>query len=242
MALMVLYEHSTDLSKTLKDPARATSRTGARVAASRRSAAEVSVPLLVSDILSFLARFLPEFRAARVTVELAATIGQVGEQMAEIFLTGLSAMYAELYQAVVKLTGLMPDWRRRPAVLRAGLRVAIAGALAHHTMVSLVPYMEDTPAMAQRLPEMEAKVSYMSVQVTHLWCLVLAQDGVNDPQTGPFRMDGTTLPSPSSPQLAPLALDLVLGMEHSLQVRVQVLDPWQLSWLGPAQTLMCNDG
>ncbi|KAJ9524409.1 hypothetical protein QJQ45_019387, partial [Haematococcus lacustris] len=224
MALMVLYEHSTDLSKTLKDPARGPSHTNARVAASRRSAAEVSVPLLMSDILSFLARFLPEFRAARVTVELAATIGQVGEQMAEIFLTGLSAMYAELYQAVVKLTGLMPDWRRRPAVLRAGLRVAIAGALAHHTMVSLVPYMEDTAAMAQRLPEMEAKVSYMSVQVTHLWCLVLAQDGVNDPPTGPFRMDGTTLPSPPSPQLAPLALDLVLGMEHSLQMVMRQQD------------------
>ncbi|KAJ9524734.1 hypothetical protein QJQ45_024369 [Haematococcus lacustris] len=235
MALMVLYEHSTDLSKTLKDPARATSRTGARVAASRRSTAGVSVPLLVSDILSFLARFLPEFRAARVTVELAATIGRVGEQMAEIFLTGLSAMFAELYQAVVKLTGLMPDWRRRPAVLRAGLRVAIAGALSHNTLVSLLTYMEDTPTTAQRFSKMEAKVSYMSIQVTHLWSLVLAQDGVNKPPTGPFQMDGdfihrmtmdrvAVLPSPSSPQLVPLALDLVLGMEHMLQMVMRQQD------------------
>ncbi|GFH06189.1 hypothetical protein HaLaN_00779 [Haematococcus lacustris] len=62
---------------------------------------------------------------------------------------------------VVKLTVLMPDWRRRPAVLRTGLRVATAGALAHNTMLSLLL---------------------------------------------------------STEQLAPLALDLVLGMENTLQV------------------------
>ncbi|KAL6764298.1 hypothetical protein V8C86DRAFT_1685153 [Haematococcus lacustris] len=235
MALMVLYADSADLRETVQGAGRAISCSDAGVAASRHSAVEVSVLLLVSDTLSLLARFIPDFQAARVAVELAATLGQVGEQMAEIFLTGLSAMYAELYRAVVKLTQLMPSWRRRPAVLRAGLRVAIAGALSHNTLVSLLTYMEDTPTTAQRFSKMEAKVSYMSIQVTHLWSLVLAQDGVNKPPTGPFQMDGdfihrmtmdrvAVLPSPSSPQLAPLALDLVLGMEHMLQMVMRQQD------------------
>ncbi|GFH31310.1 hypothetical protein HaLaN_30327 [Haematococcus lacustris] len=91
-------------------------------------------------------------------------------------------------------------------------------------MVSLLPYIEDTPAMVQRVPEDEAKVSCMSIQVIHLWSLVLKQDGVNDPPTGPFRMDGTTLPSPPSPQLVPLALDLVQGMENTLQMVMRQQD------------------
>ncbi|KAL6764294.1 hypothetical protein V8C86DRAFT_1684972 [Haematococcus lacustris] len=247
MAQVVLYKHLANLRRTLEDKARTKSRTDARAAASHHSAVQVSAPLLVSDILSLLARFLPEFQAARLAVELAATIGQVNQKMSEIFFTSLLDIYAELYQAVLLLTAPMPDWRRQPAVLRAGLRVAIAGALAHSTMVSLLPYMEDTPAMVQRLPEMEAKVSFMSTHVTYLWSLVLAQDGVKAPPTGQFRMDGdvinrmttdrvAVLPSPSSPQLVPLALDLVLGMENMLQVRVQVLDSWQQRWLGPVET------
>ncbi|KAJ9524325.1 hypothetical protein QJQ45_008526 [Haematococcus lacustris] len=265
LTLAVATQPYISLTQTLKDAARAASLTSARVAASRHSAATVSVPPLVSDILSLLARFLPAFQAAVVAVQLSATIGIVAESMdiVEImpvfFLTSLSAMYGSLYRAIVKLTELMPDWRRRPAVLRAGLRVATAGALAHHTMVWLLPYVEDNtkvphtdskpcwlPATVQRLPEMEQIISVVFFQVTHLWSLVLAQDGVNEPPIGPFRMDDDSihritsdrvavLPSPSSPQLAPLALDLVLGMENTLQMVMQHQD---MVWKCP----FWNDG
>ncbi|GFH16100.1 hypothetical protein HaLaN_12455, partial [Haematococcus lacustris] len=241
MALLVLTEHSVDLRQTLLDAARATSCTDAGVAASRHFAAEVSSPLLVSDILSLLARFLPEFRAARVAVELVSRIGYANQRMAEIFLTNLSALYVTLHQATVKLTGLMPDWRYRPAVLRTGLRVAIAGALAHNTMASLFPYLEDNPAMVQRMPAIEAELSAMSSHVAHLWSLVLAQDGVNAPPARPLKLDGdlinrmtmdrvAVLPSPSSPQLVPLALHLVLGMENMLQM---VMRHQEMVWKWP---------
>ncbi|GFH20420.1 hypothetical protein HaLaN_17535 [Haematococcus lacustris] len=86
----------------------------------------------------------------------------------------------------------------------------------------------------------------MSFHATHLWSLVLAQDGVNKPLTGPFRLDRdflirlkadrvAVLPSPSSPQLAPLALDLVLGMENTLQMVMRQQD---MVWKCP----FWNDG
>ncbi|GFH15080.1 hypothetical protein HaLaN_11242, partial [Haematococcus lacustris] len=254
MAITVASQHFDHLLQPLEDAARAASRTNARVATSRQSAAAVSVPLLVSDILSLLARFLPEFQAALVALKISATISNVNESIAikietlEFCLTYLPTMYKALYKAFANLTGLLPDWRRRPAVLRTGLRIAAAGSLAHPTMVSLLPSLEHVnktphatsapcllPATVQRLPELAEKLSNMSLHATHLWSLVLAQDGVNQPPTGPFRLDYdfhyrlttdrvAVRPSPSSPQLAPSALDLVLGMENTLQMVMQHQD------------------
>ncbi|KAL6749041.1 hypothetical protein V8C86DRAFT_1069038 [Haematococcus lacustris] len=224
-------------------------RNSARLAAFRPSAAAVSTRPLVSDILKLLARCLPGFQAAVVAAKLAATLGTVGESIAvsqkmpRLFLSSLSATYLALYPVVVKLARFMPDWRRRPAVLRTGLRIAAAGSLAHNTMVVLLhdaEHMNRTPhtnskqrslpALVQRLPEIEEKLSDVFIHTIHIWSLVLEQDGVNEPPTGPYRLDNdffyrmtidrvAVLPSPSSPQLAPLALDLVLGMENTLQVR-----------------------
>ncbi|KAJ9505222.1 hypothetical protein QJQ45_030179 [Haematococcus lacustris] len=246
MALTVASQHFVPLQQTLKEAARATSHTNARVASSRQSAA-------VPDILSLLARFLPEFQAALVALKISAAISNVNESIAieietlEFCLTYLPTMYKALYKAVVNLTGLLPDWRRRPAVLRTGLRIAAAGSLAHPTMVSLLPSLEHVdrtphatsapcllPATVQRLPELAEKLSNMSLHATHLWSLVLAQDGVNEP-TGPFRLDYgfhyrlttdrvAVRPSPSSPQLEPSALDLVQGMENTLQMVMQHQD------------------
>ncbi|KAL6748834.1 hypothetical protein V8C86DRAFT_1103017 [Haematococcus lacustris] len=199
MASTVTSQHFVDLHQTLEDAARAASRTSARVTASRRSAAAVKVAPMASDILSLVARCLPVYQAAVVA-------------------------------AVEKLTGLMQDRRCRPAVLRTGLRVATAAALAHNTMGSLLPYaghmtrMPHTnstrsllPTTVQRLSEMEKTLIDMSFHVTHLWGLLLAQ---NERSTGYLRTDDDKyyLPSPSSPQLAPSALDLVLGMENTLQM------------------------
>ncbi|KAJ9520226.1 hypothetical protein QJQ45_030183 [Haematococcus lacustris] len=190
-----------------------------------------------------------------------ATIATVDESIVieietlELYLTYLPTIYTELYKAVVKLTGLSPDWRRRPAVLRTGLRIAAAGSLAHPTMVSLLPSLEHVnrtphapstpcllPATVQRLPQLAEKLSNMSLHATHLWSLVLAQDGVNEPPTGPFRLDYdfhyrlttdrvAVRPSPSSPQLAPSALDLVQGMENTLQMVMQHQD---MVWKWPS--------
>ncbi|KAJ9524194.1 hypothetical protein QJQ45_005003 [Haematococcus lacustris] len=242
--LMVTF--SGNMQQTLEGAARAASGTSARVATSRHSAPAVSMPLLVSDILSFLARCLPGFQAAVVTLKLSATVATVGESKVisqvtlGFFLNYLSTAYVALYQAAKKLTELMPDWRRRPAVLRTGLRVATAGALAHNTMVSLLPSTEQVnrvshtnsapsllPATVQRLSEKEERLSDMSFHATHLWSLLLAQDGVDEPPIDP--LNDTSIhriatdrvavqPSPSLPQLVPLALDLVLGMENTLQM------------------------
>ncbi|KAJ9524319.1 hypothetical protein QJQ45_008521 [Haematococcus lacustris] len=255
--LTIASQHSIDLEQPLKDAARATSRASARVAASRHSAAVVSTPPLVSNILSLLARFLPEFQAAVVAVKLAATLGAVNEstaicqKMPKLFLTSLSTTYVLLYPAIVRLMELMPDWRRRPAVLRTGLRVATAGALAHNTMVLLLhdaQLMNRTPHAysKQRLPEMEEKLSDVFIHTIHLWSVVLEQDGVDKPPTGPFLLDDdfiyrltidtvAVLPSPSSTQLAPLALDLVLGMENTLQMVMRQQD---MVWKCP----FWNDG
>ncbi|KAJ9524388.1 hypothetical protein QJQ45_008597 [Haematococcus lacustris] len=188
--------------------------------------AAASMPLLVTDILVLLARCLPAFQAAIVALKLSATVVTVG---------------------------LMPDWWCRPAVLR----IATVGALAHHTMVSLLPSTENRmphttsrpsllPATVQRLPKMEEDLSVMTFLVTHLWSLVLEQEGVNEPPIGPFRMDDDSihriatdrvavLPSPSLPQLAPLALHLVLGMETTLQMVMRHQD---MVWKWPSW----NDG
>ncbi|KAJ9524322.1 hypothetical protein QJQ45_008532, partial [Haematococcus lacustris] len=233
MAFAMTYQHSSYLQLYMEDPAKAASRTNAKLA---------------SDILSMLARLLPEFQATIVTVDLSLAVGAVdgstfvGQQKPELFLPSLSAMYATLYKAFMALMRLMPDWRCRPAVLRTGLRFATAGALAHNTMVSLLPdadHMNRTPhttstpsllpATVQRFPELEEQVIAMFLPATHLWSVVLAQQGVNEPPTGPFQLNDdfisrmttdrvAVLPSPSSPQVAPLALDLVLGMENTLQM------------------------
>ncbi|KAL6764173.1 hypothetical protein V8C86DRAFT_3084348 [Haematococcus lacustris] len=132
------YQHSSYLQLYMEDPAKAASRTNAKLA---------------SDILSMLARLLPEFQATIVTVDLSLA----------------------------------------------------------------------------RYPELEEHVIAMFLRATHLWSVVLAQQGVHGPPTGPFQLDDdfisrmttdrvAVLPSPSSPQLAPLALDLVLGMENTLQM------------------------
>ncbi|KAL6764162.1 hypothetical protein V8C86DRAFT_1678042 [Haematococcus lacustris] len=241
MASTVTSQHFVDLNQTLDDAARAASRTSARVTASRHSAAAVRVALLVSDILTLLARCLTGFQAAVVAVKLSATIATVDESMVmqqkklKPFLTHFPTMHAALYEAVEKLSELVQDWRCRPAVLRTGLRVVTAGALAHNTMGSLLPYAEHMtrmphttstrsllPATVQHLSDMEKTLIDMFLQVTHLWSLVMAQDvnEVNEPSTGYLRTDDDDfyLPSPSSPQLAPLALDLVLGMENTLQM------------------------
>ncbi|GFH09710.1 hypothetical protein HaLaN_04901, partial [Haematococcus lacustris] len=233
----VTSQHSIYLRQTLEDAEKGTSRTSARVGASCHSATAVGVPLLVSDILSFLARCLPGFQAAVVTLKLSATVAT----------------------AAKKLTELMPDWRRRPAVLRTGLRVATAGALAHHTMVSVLLNAEHMnrvshtnsapsllPAMVKHLPEIEKKLIDIFFYSTHLWSTVLAQDGVNESPGGPFRFNKDFFnsmttdrvaiqPSPSSPQLAPLALDLVLGMENTLQMVMRQQD---MVWKWP----FWNDG
>ncbi|GFH32201.1 hypothetical protein HaLaN_31382, partial [Haematococcus lacustris] len=66
MASMVTSQHFVDLNQPLDNAARAASRTSARVTASRHSAAAVRVALLVSDILTLLARCLTGFQAAVV--------------------------------------------------------------------------------------------------------------------------------------------------------------------------------
>ncbi|KAJ9504577.1 hypothetical protein QJQ45_030522 [Haematococcus lacustris] len=250
MALTVTCQHSLYLQLYMGNPAKAASRSNAQ---------------FVSDILGLLALWLPEFQATIVTVDLSLAVGAVvgstfvGQQKPELFLPNLSAMYAALYKAVVKVIRLTPDWRWREDVMRAGLRLATAGALAHHTMVSLLPSTGQVnraphtdskpsllPATVQRLPELEEGVSNMFIHATHLWSVVLAQQGVNGPPTGPFQADDDFInrmttdrvavpPCPFSPELGILALDLVLGMENTLQMVMQHQD---MVWKWP----FWNDG
>ncbi|KAL6764187.1 hypothetical protein V8C86DRAFT_1678977 [Haematococcus lacustris] len=254
--LMVTHHHAFHLRQVVSD-------INAKVAASRHPAAAVSMPLPVSDIQRLLARCLPAFQAAVVALKICAAVATItaGEDviqgLLEHFLTHLFLSYVALRQGVVKLTVLMPDWRRRPAVLRTGLRVATAGALAHNTMLSLLLSTEQVnrvshtnsqpsllPATVQRLSEKEEHLSDISFHATYLWSLVLGPDGVDEPPIEPLNDDSihrlitdmvAVQPSPSLPQLAPLALDLVLGMENTLQM---VIRHQEMVW----KCLFWNDG
>ncbi|KAL6748840.1 hypothetical protein V8C86DRAFT_1102816 [Haematococcus lacustris] len=251
MALSKTYQMSIRLQLYLDDPAKAA-----------RATKYDFVPFILGLLARCVPEYQCLIVVVDLTLAIGAVVGStfVGQQKPELFLPNLAAMYATLYKSIMVLMRFMPDWRCRPAVLSTALHVAAAGSLAHHTLVSLLPSTDHVnrmphttsgpsllpPTVLEDLPKLEEEVSNVSLHANYLWSLVLAQDGVEEPSMKPFQVDDNfrnrlttdkvaVLPSPSSPQLAPLALDLVLGMENTLQMVMRHQD---MVWKWP----FWNDG
>ncbi|KAL6764203.1 hypothetical protein V8C86DRAFT_2477523 [Haematococcus lacustris] len=142
---------------------------------------------------------------------------------------------------------LWPDVRCRPAMLRLLVRTAAAGAHGYSTLSLLLDgapdYEADTRLLSglKRTPELEAILSYILEDVSSAWAtLLVPHSGSEQASIDNFnslnyshrqgqnakghaacgRKEVHNL-APSAQQLAPLALDLVWGMEGMLQMMQQ---------------------
>ncbi|GFH12445.1 hypothetical protein HaLaN_08139 [Haematococcus lacustris] len=117
--------------------------------------------------------------------------------------------YSSLCMSLRLMVELLPDWRCRPAMLRLLVRTAAAGADAYRTLALLLdgaPAYEEEARLLSGLthtPELKARTPKLEATLT------------------------CTLEVMCTQQLAPLALDLVWGMEGMMQV---------LRLAGPAYT------
>ncbi|KAL6748847.1 hypothetical protein V8C86DRAFT_3146214 [Haematococcus lacustris] len=192
---------------------------------------------LQSIILSVLPRSLVVFQACIVTVRIAATISSAAFPAS--FPAGILDFYVALCRALQEMVELWPDQRCRPAMLRMLARTAAAGAHAYMTLALLLDGAPDHRSEPRSLsgfppaPELKQTSSTMMARVCYMWILLLAPPGRDDQLSGTSnsKRDGQCRVAddnaevlhqpPSAQQLAPLALDLVRGMEGMLQMTQQ---------------------
>ncbi|KAL6764233.1 hypothetical protein V8C86DRAFT_2478108 [Haematococcus lacustris] len=206
---------------------------------------------LVSGILGVLPRCLAVYQNAAAVVRLAATVGVDRASFKDVFdasLSGIVGMTVTLYLVMVQLMKLLPDWRRRQDIVRVALRIASAGAHMHNSLSllmlppkyedvtcsrgskprSIPPLMNRTPAMDKTFKGAVRGLSDLWLQVltsekAELQALHLARTLMQEQLVPPVLLhEEASLRPPSAQQLAPLALDLVWGMEGMLQVRRRV--------------------
>ncbi|GFH18831.1 hypothetical protein HaLaN_15696, partial [Haematococcus lacustris] len=189
---------------------------------------------LLAVILSVLPRSLVVFQACVAAFRVAVTtssIAQFGLLPARI-----RDFYFPLCDALRMMVQLWPNQKCRPAMLRLVVRSAAAGAHAYMTLALLLddaPDHESEPRSLSglaRTPELENVFSTLVAGVCHVWMLLLAPRGRYGQLSGTSysRSDGQCGVAddmqnelhqpPSAQQLAPLALDLVWGMEGMLQM------------------------
>ncbi|KAJ9524206.1 hypothetical protein QJQ45_004989 [Haematococcus lacustris] len=179
-----------------------------------------------------------EVRAVRRFLSLAATISSAAFPAS--FPAGILDFYVALCRALQEMVELWSDQRCRPAMLRMLARSAVAGAHAYMTLaLDGAPDHGSEPRPLSGFPptpELKQTSSTMMARVCYMWILLLAPPGRNDQLSGTYsRRDGQCrvaddnardMPKvlhqpPSAQQLAPLALDLVWGMEGMLQMTQQ---------------------
>ncbi|GFH18828.1 hypothetical protein HaLaN_15693, partial [Haematococcus lacustris] len=176
---------------------------------------------LLSVILSVLPRSLVMSQACVIAVRLAVTTRSI--TCPDLLPTRIRDFYIQLYATLRKMVQLWPDQRCRPAMLRVFARSAVTGAHAYMTLALLLDDAPDhgagpcsLPALT-RTPELEQTFSHMVTCVCHIWILLLAPRKNN----APSGKEKVLYQRPSTQQLAPLALDLVWGMEGMLQMTQQ---------------------
>ncbi|KAJ9524398.1 hypothetical protein QJQ45_008612 [Haematococcus lacustris] len=176
---------------------------------------------LLSVILSVLPRSLVMSQACVIAVRLAVTTRSF--TCPDSLPTRIRDFYIQLYATLQKMVQLWPDQRCRPAMLRVFARSAVTGAHAYMTLALLLDGAADhgseprsLPALT-RTPELEQTFSHMVTCVCHIWILLLAPRKNN----APSGKEKVLYQRPSTQQLAPLALDLVRGMEGMLQMTQQ---------------------
>ncbi|KAL6748856.1 hypothetical protein V8C86DRAFT_1103706 [Haematococcus lacustris] len=183
---------------------------------------------LQSIILSVLPRSLVVFQACIAAFRLAMTTRS-------FTCPGLTPAYIrDFYFALYDVLGLMmelwPDQRCRPAMLRVLARSAVTGAHAYTTLALLLdgaPDHESEPRSLSgfpRAPELKQTLSTIISRVCHMWIRLLAPPGRNEELSGASEDNASSVKEkvldqpPSAQQLAPLALELVWGMEGMLQM------------------------
>ncbi|KAL6764156.1 hypothetical protein V8C86DRAFT_1677792 [Haematococcus lacustris] len=197
---------------------------------------------LLSVILTVLPRSLVVFQACIVAVRIAATISSIAFPVS--FPAYILDFYVTLCCAWQVMVQLWPDQKCRPAMLRLMARTAAAGAHAYTTLALLLgraAYHGSDPSLLlglSRMPEPEQSLSIMMARVCQMWILLLAPPGRSEQLSGAWYLqsDGQCGVAndnassgkekvldqpPSAQQLAPLALDLVWGMEGMLQMTQQ---------------------
>ncbi|KAL6748867.1 hypothetical protein V8C86DRAFT_1103844 [Haematococcus lacustris] len=214
------------------------------------SSPSASSSSLLTVILSVLSRSLVVFQACVATFRLAVTTRSV--TCPGVFPGCIRECYFPLCHVLGLMVQLWPDQRCRPAMLRVLVRTAAAGAHAYMTLVLLLDGAPDHGSEPRslsgipRTPELEQTFSRLAYRVCHMWILLLAPPGRNDQLSGIRSNDQCGVANdmqkvlhqpPSAQQLAPLALDLVWGMEGMLQMTQQ---HWRMFETGVAEEVGTN--
>ncbi|KAJ9524786.1 hypothetical protein QJQ45_024418 [Haematococcus lacustris] len=214
------------------------------------SSPSASSSSLLTVILSVLSRSLVVFQACVATFRLAVTTRSV--TCPGVFPGCIRECYFPLCHVLGLMVELWPDQRCRPAMLRVLARSAVAGAHAYMTLVLLLDGAPDHGSEPRslsgipRTPELEQTFSLLAYRVCHMWILLLAPPGRNDQLSGIRSNDQCGVANdmqkvlhqpPSAQQLAPLALDLVWGMEGMLQMTQQ---HWRMFETGVAEEVGTN--
>ncbi|KAJ9524207.1 hypothetical protein QJQ45_004988 [Haematococcus lacustris] len=193
---------------------------------------------LLAVILSVLPRSLVVFQACAVALRLAVTTSSF--TCPDLLPAYILDFYFTLYDVLGLMVQLWPDQRYRPAMLRVMARTAAAGAHAYTTLAPLLDRAPDHGSEPRSLsgpllPELKLTLSTIISRVCHMWMLLLAPPGRyeqlsgasysrSDEQCGVANDNASSGKEkvldqpPSAQQLAPLALDLVWGMEGMLQM------------------------
>ncbi|KAJ9524467.1 hypothetical protein QJQ45_019582 [Haematococcus lacustris] len=221
--------------------ASAPSHLGAVAACHQTAPSSASRLPLLPVVLSVLSRCLTALQAGVASTQLCASIGTL--KMPDAFPTCLKASYTLLCDALQVMVELCPDWRCRPTVLRLLVRTAAAGAHAYSALALLLdgaPHYEAetrflsdlkrTPELKALSPELEAILSDTLECVCSGWVFLLlpleeseqASSSQSAESNASRNQEELPHQPPSAQQLAPLALDLVWGMEGMLQVRRRV--------------------
>ncbi|KAL6748860.1 hypothetical protein V8C86DRAFT_1103765 [Haematococcus lacustris] len=189
---------------------------------------------LQSLILSVLPRSLVVFQACIAAFRLAMTTRSF--TCPGYFPAYILDFYFPLYDVLGLMMELWPDQRCHPAMLRVLARSAVAGAHAYMTLALLLDWAPNHGSEPRslsgipRTPELEDNISRMVTRVCHVWILLLTPADRDDQLLGIRSNDQCGVANdmqselhqpPSAQQLAPLALDLVWGMEGMLQMTQQ---------------------
>ncbi|KAL6755806.1 hypothetical protein V8C86DRAFT_178416 [Haematococcus lacustris] len=229
------------------DAALASSHLGAVASGHQNTPSSASSSPLLSIVLSVLPRCLVLLQGTVAAVRLGAPHDT--HDTLDTFPDCLRGSYSALCLAI-QLTGeLLPDGRSRPAMLRLLGRTAATGAHGYSALLLLLDGAPDSEAETsslsglKRTPELEEILFDVLEDVSSAWAyLLVPHSGFEEAsidmyislyefhQQGQYakgsaacgRKEVHNLP-PSAQQLAPLALDLVWGMEGMLQTMQQHL-------------------
>ncbi|KAL6755791.1 hypothetical protein V8C86DRAFT_177934 [Haematococcus lacustris] len=245
LKMMAREYYSTKYKVRILDAASAPSHLGAVASCHQTTPSSASSSPLLSIVLNVLPRYLVLLRGTVAAVWLGATHDT--HYTLNAFPSCFRHSYSSLCLAMRLTVELWPDVRCRPAMLRLLARTAAAGAHGYSALTLLLDGAPDYEAGLERTPQLKASLVHTLDCVCGVWVTLLMPHSatkqassnmhirLNDShQQGQYakgsaacgRKEDYNLP-PSAQQLAPLALDLVWGMDGMLQMMQQ---HWRIFW------------